>query len=234
MDTVRVFIVDDAPVWCEGLKTILSTEPGFLVVGTTGSVAEARVRVPALRPKVLILEIELASGDGLGLCRALAEAVPEMSILVMTMAPAEEMACETLAAGAKGYLSKRSAPSEVVRAVRAVARGQYVLEPGASKSLVSRLRQGESTAPTTASLSEREIEVLELLAQGCSNRAIAEKLFVSESTVRFHVHHLLQKLGCKNRTEAVIEGFRLGILGAPFRESAVSLSRRAAVARVGQ
>ncbi|MGW3629984.1 response regulator [Streptomyces sp. NPDC005122] len=205
---IRVFLLDDHEVVRRGLTDLLDAEPDISVVGDAGSVAQALVRGPALRPHVAVLDVRLPDGDGIGVCRELRSQMPELACLMLTSFDDEEALLDAIMAGAAGYVLKQIKGSDLVSAVRTVASGQSMLDPATTARLMRSLRAdpaGEPVlAPELAGLSPRERDILALIGDGLTNREIGKKLYLSEKTVKNHISRLLAKLGVQRRVQAAV------------------------------
>jgi DNA-binding NarL/FixJ family response regulator len=204
--TISVFLLDDHEIVRRGIAQLLETEDDVQVVGEAGTAAQALARVPALRPDVAILDIRLPDGDGVSVCRDIRSAVtPPPACLMLTSFSDDEALFGAIMAGASGYLLKQVAGIDLVGAVRTVAAGGSLLDPKATGLVLERLRRGEeSTDPKFESLSPQERRILELIADGLTNRQIGAELYLAEKTVKNYVSSLLHKLGFARRTEAAV------------------------------
>ncbi|MBZ6227103.1 response regulator [Streptomyces olivaceus] len=204
---VRVFLLDDHEVVRRGVRDLLDDEPGVTVVGEAGTVEQALVRVPALRPDVAVLDVRLPDGDGVGVCRELRSRMPELACLMLTSFDEEEALLDSIMAGAAGYVLKQIQGSDLVSAVRTVAAGQSLLDPSAATRLMARLRgeQAKEEAPDALpGLTDREREILALIGEGLTNRQIGQRLYLAEKTVKNHISRLLAKLGVERRIQAAV------------------------------
>lgn len=206
---IRVFLLDDHEVVRRGVRDMLDDEPDITVVGEAGTVEQALVRVPATRPQVAVLDIRLPDGDGVSVCRELRSGMPELACLMLTSFDDEEALLDSIMAGASGYVLKQIAGSDLVSAVRTVARGQSLLDPSATAKLMTRLRQGkeveaEAEPDALPGLTEREREILALIGEGLTNRQIGQRLYLAEKTVKNHISRLLAKLGVERRVQAAV------------------------------
>ncbi|MFJ3637897.1 response regulator [Streptomyces sp. NPDC090112] len=205
---IRVFLLDDHEVVRRGLRDLLDSEPGISVVGEAATAAQALARGPALRPDIAVLDVRLPDGDGISVCRALRSAMPSLACLMLTSFDDEDALLDAIMAGAAGYVLKQIKGSDLVRAVRTVAAGRSMLDPDTTARLMRSLREpGAGTEPRDdrlAPLSEREREVLELIGEGLTNRQIAERLHLSEKTVKNHISRILGKLGVERRVQAAV------------------------------
>jgi DNA-binding NarL/FixJ family response regulator len=201
---IRVFLLDDHEVVRRGVAELLDTEPDLEVVGEASSAAEALRRVPAVRPDVAVLDVRLPDGDGVTVCRELRSRLPDLRCLMLTSFADDDALFDAIMAGASGYVLKQIRGTDLVGAVRAVARGQSLLDPRTTARVLHRLRAHASTPDPRAGLSEQERTVLELIGEGLTNREIGERMFLAEKTVKNYVSHLLAKLGMHRRTQAAI------------------------------
>jgi len=209
MRPLRLLLVDDHAVVRIGLRTLLNDEPDMVVVGEAGSVADA-IRLNAqLQPDVVLLDVRLPDGSGIDACRAICRN-SESQVLVLTSYADDELVVEAIASGAAGYVLKQIGIEELLRAIRAVGAGDAVLDPQITVRVLKRVRQLErfSSASAFHDLSEREMQVLALVAKGKSNAEIAKELHLSATTVRNHVSVILSKLNLSNRIEAAIYAVR--------------------------
>ncbi|QIY67232.2 response regulator [Streptomyces sp. RPA4-2] len=204
---IRVFLLDDHEVVRRGLTDLLDTEPDISVVGDAGSVEQALVRGPALRPHVAVLDVRLPDGDGIGVCRELRSQMPDLACLMLTSFDDEEALLDAIMAGAAGYVLKQIKGSDLVSAVRTVASGQSMLDPTTTARLMRSLRAdpaGELTLAPELVYSPRERDILALIGDGLTNREIGKKLYLSEKTVKNHISRLLAKLGVQRRVQAAV------------------------------
>ena len=207
---IRVLIVDDHEVLASSLAKTLDTEPDLLSVGVAGSLEKAVALIRTTAPDVLLLDHRLPDGDGVAAIGRLRELRPSMAIIVLTANAAEHLMVAAIEAGVSGFLSKTRSLGEVTSAVRAAAVGEAVISPEMLARLLPRL--GGNGRVGAAALTEREREILGLIAQGLTNAAIAEQLVVSVNTVRNHVANLLGKLGARSKLEALSIAIREGLL----------------------
>ena len=201
---IRVLIVDDHPVVREGLAAMLSTQRDFLVVGEAGDGAEAEQKVGELSPDVVLMDLEMPRVDGPEAIRRIRASRPDARVLVLTAYDTDERILEAVQAGAQGYLLKGAPREELFRAIRVVNQGGSLLEPVVAHKLLGRMGQllSQREAPAEQ-LTERELEVLQLLVKGSRNKEIAAQLYITERTVKFHTSIIFQKLGVTNRSEAI-------------------------------
>ncbi len=208
---IRLLIVDDHPVVRDGLRGILEGSPDFEVVGEASNGAEAVTRALALRPDVVLMDLRMPDVDGVTAIKRLAELGVQARVLVLTTYDTDADVVPAIEAGATGYLLKDSPRSDLLRAVRAAVHGEAVLSPSVATRLLGQVR-GQTRAPAPEALSTRELDVLALIARGCSNRDAAVRLFISEATVKTHLLHIYAKLGVNDRAAAVAAGFERGLL----------------------
>jgi two-component system response regulator DevR len=201
---VTVFLVDDHEVVRRGLIDLLGADPELNVVGEAGSVAEALARIPPLRPDVAVLDVRLPDGNGIELCRELLSRLPDLRCLILTSFTSDEAMLDAILAGASGYIVKDIKGMELAHAVKEVGAGRSLLDNRAAAALMSKLR-GAATKPDPLSgLSEQERTLLSLLAEGLTNKQIADRMFLAEKTVKNYVSRLLAKLGMERRTQAAV------------------------------
>ena len=212
-DPIRLMIVDDHPVVRDGLTGIFSADPGFEVIAEAANGADAVRRARALKPDVILMDLRMPEMDGVSAIRTLAGEQIDVQVLVLTTYDSDTDVRPAIEAGATGYLLKDAPRDELLRAVRAAARGEAVLSPAVASRLIAQVR-----APTEDQLSDRELEVLTLVARGTTNRETAARLFISEATVKTHLLHIYAKLGVSDRAAAVAEGFNRGLLRPEKRQ----------------
>jgi two-component system, NarL family, response regulator LiaR len=210
---IRVLLADDHAIVRSGVRALLATEPDIEVVGMAGDGAEAVVQAEALRPDVILMDLVMPKLSGIEATQQITARLPGTRILVLTSFAADENVFPAIKAGALGYLLKDSGPEDLVKAIRQVYRGDPSLEPSIARKLLSELSHPpkEKQPLTTDPLTERELEVLRLVAQGLSNKEIAAKLSVSELTARTHVSNILSKLHLASRTQAALYALQKGI-----------------------
>jgi DNA-binding NarL/FixJ family response regulator len=209
---IRLLIVDDHPVVRDGLRGMFSGDDGFEVLGAAADGLEAVTLAEAVRPDVVLMDLRMPGMDGVTAIGRLAERGVAAKVLVLTTYDTDSDVVPAIAAGATGYLLKDAPREELLRAVRAAARGESVLSPSVATRLVGQVR-----SPAREPLSQRELEVLGLVARGHTNRDAAARLFVSEATVKTHLLHIYAKLGVNDRAAAVAVAFERGLL-TPGRE----------------
>ncbi len=211
--TTRLVIVDDHAIIRQGLRTMLEREQELVVVAEAGTALEAREAVREHRPDVVLLDLKLGEDDdaGLSVCRQLTADDPSVRVLVLTTFLNERLVVEAIRSGAKGYVLKDVDADALVRSIRAVQAGESAFDSHAA-AVVVRSMSGEGARDVAVSFTARESEVVRLLAHGLSNRQIGQTLFISETTVKFHVHNVMEKLGVKRRAEVVYRSGQLGLL----------------------
>ena len=216
-DAIRVMICDDHALFRRGLIMVLESEDGIEVVGEAEDGDDAIARVGDLAPDVILMDVRMPRVTGIEATRAIAEAVPTAKILMLTVSDEEDDLYEAIKAGATGYLLKEISIEEVATAVRAVMSGQSLISPAMASKLLTEFtslakKADERQAVPTPRLTDRELEVLKLVAQGMSNREIATDLYISENTVKNHVRNILEKLHLHSRMEAVVYAVREKLL----------------------
>jgi NarL family two-component system response regulator LiaR len=207
---IRLLIADDHHIVRKGIKVLLATEKDMQVVGEAENGAEAVEKAAALEPDVILMDIVMPEMDGIEATRKITAARPESRILVLTSFAADDKVFPAVKAGALGYLLKDSTPEQLLEAIRQVHRGEPSLEPAIARKVLQELSR-PAGKPTSEPLTEREMEVLRLIAQGMSNKEIASKIFVAEWTVRSHVSNILGKLHLASRTQAALYALRAGL-----------------------
>ena len=217
MSAVRVLVVDDQALFREALATLLGARPEVEVVGEAGDGHQALERAAALQPDVVLMDLHMPVLDGIAATRRLTVEQPGVRVLALTTFDDDEDVFAALRAGALGYLLKDVSSDRLVEAVLSAARGESVLQPSVAAKVVARFAQLDDAPrsrpqPLVVPLSERELDVLRLLADGCSNREIATALFLAEGTVKNHVTNLLGKLGARDRTQAALRARALDLL----------------------
>jgi DNA-binding NarL/FixJ family response regulator len=215
---IRVLLVDDQALFREGLETLLSVHKDITVVGQASNGQEALEVVATVRPDVVLMDVRMPILNGVGATRRLKKALPQCRVIVLTTFDDDEYVFDALRAGAVGYLLKDVASAQLVEAIRATARGESILQPSVAAKVITEFTRVSSmlppaqTEPLIEPLSERESEILGLIATGASNREIADQLFIAEGTVKNHVTHILGKLGVRDRTQAALKARELGLL----------------------
>jgi two-component system, NarL family, response regulator DevR len=206
---VRVFLLDDHEVVRRGVRELLEAGDGLVVVGEAGTADEALRRIPCTAPDVAVLDVRLPDGDGVEVCREIRARHPEVSCLMLTSFADDEALFDSIMAGASGYVLKQVRGTDLVDSVRRVAEGQSLLDPHVTARVLERLRRGSQEDERGVHLTDQEHRILDLLAEGLTNRQIGERLGLAEKTVKNYVSNLLTKLGMHRRTEAAVYGARL-------------------------
>ena len=212
-DSIRVLIADDHAIVREGLRWLISTEPGMELVGEAADGVEAVERTHALQPDVILLDLVMPHKNGIEAIGEIKEENPDARILVLTSFAEDNKVFSAIKAGAQGYLLKDASPRELLQAIRNVHQGEHTIHPIIAQKLMRELQRPPQSdlPPTEEPLTEREVEVLRLIARGLSNQQIAETLVISERTARTHVGNILSKLHLANRTQAALYALREGL-----------------------
>ncbi|GCE25510.1 DNA-binding response regulator [Dictyobacter alpinus] len=204
MARIRLMIVDDHEVVRLGMRAAFELEPDIHVVGEASNGAEALAKISVLMPEVILMDVRMEKMGGIEACREIRSEHPQIAVLMITSYPDDEAVTASILAGASGYLLKNVSRTELLKAVRQVAIGQSLLQPESSQKAITQMNSlaSHSTSIPGNDLTEREREVLALIARGYTNKQIAEALYLSEKTARNHVSHILEKLGLSRRSEA--------------------------------
>ena len=217
-EPVRVLVVDDQELFRRGLTMLLAAEAGIEVVGEAGDGDEGAALAESVAPDVVLLDIRMPKRSGLEACSTIKQSVPSAKIIMLTVSDEEADLYEAVKSGASGYLLKDSSIEEVSQAVRVVADGQSLISPSMAVKLIDEFKQmsrPERESPGGLRLTDRELEVLRLVARGLNNREVAKQLFISENTVKNHVRNILEKLQLHSRMEAVMYAVREKLLDIP-------------------
>jgi len=217
-EPTRVLVVDDQELFRRGIVMLLESDAGIEVVGEAGDGVQAIDLAVSTAPDVVLLDVRMPKRSGIEACTAIKEAVPTTKILMLTMSDEEADLYEAVKSGASGYLLKDSSLDEVANAVRVVAEGQSLISPSMAVKLIDEFKQmakAEREHVPGLRLTERELEVLRLVARGLNNREISQQLFISENTVKNHVRNILEKLQLHSRMEAVMYAVREKLLDLP-------------------
>jgi DNA-binding NarL/FixJ family response regulator len=208
-DSLRVFLLDDHEVVRRGLRELLEAEGDIEVVGESGLAHEAAARIPALRPHVAVLDARLPDGSGIDTCREVRSVDPDIKALILTSYDDDEALFAAILAGASGYVLKQIGGTDLVDAVRRVAAGQSLIDPSLTAKVLDRVRNGPEQHAELAALTDQERKILALVAEGLTNRQIAERMFLAEKTVKNYVSSILSKLGLERRTQAAVLASKL-------------------------
>jgi two-component system, NarL family, response regulator DevR len=208
-EQIRVFLVDDHEVVRRGVRNILDAEADIDVVGEAGTMASALTRVAALRPNVAVLDVRLPDGDGVSVCREIRSTLPGTACLMLTSYGDDQALLGAIIAGAAGYVQKQAPAPELVSAIRAVAAGQSTLDAHAAERVMARLRERMADVDPLSALSDQEKRVLDLIAEGLTNRQIADRMYLAEKTAKNYVSSVLTKLGMQRRSQAAAFAARL-------------------------
>ena len=217
MKAIKILLVDDQPLFREGLRTLLSVQPDFEVVGEAGNGEEAISLAHKLLPSVVLMDLQMPVLDGVAATRRLHQELPDCRVIVLTTFDDDEMVFDGLRAGAIGYLLKDAPSEKLGEAVRSAARGESFLQPSVAAKVVAEFarltnKPAMNSRALVEPLSDRELEILSLIADGASNREIAGTLFLAEGTVKNHVTNILGKLGVRDRTQAALKARDTGLI----------------------
>lgn len=203
-DPIRVFLLDDHEIVRRGVRELIDGEPDLVVAGEAGTAEEALARIPASRPDVALLDVRLGASSGVEVCRDVRSRNPEIACIMLTSFADDDALLDSVVAGAAGYVLKQVRGSELVTQIRAAAAGRDLLAPEVVEAVRRRLRVGPHEDPRLAALTGQERKIVDLLADGLSNREIGERLFLSEKTVKNYMSNVLLKLGMTRRTEVAV------------------------------
>jgi DNA-binding NarL/FixJ family response regulator len=207
--SIRVFLLDDHEIVRRGVRELLEANDDIEVVGEAATAAEGVSRIPPAEPDVAIIDMRLPDGNGVEVCREVRSIDATIQCLILTSFSDDEALFDSIMAGAAGYLLKQIKGTDLVDAVRRVASGQSLLDPSVTARVLERLRSGPKEDPRLARLTDQERKILDLIAEGLTNRQIGERLFLAEKTVKNYVSNLLAKLGMERRTEAAVFATKL-------------------------
>ena len=215
-DVIRVIIVDDESLVRAALRVFLESADGFELVGEADNGADAVTLVRAVKPDVVLMDVQMPTMDGIEATRRLTQEFPGIKVVALTTFSAERVIVPMLSAGASGYLVKDTSPDRILDAARLAHEGGYVLSPRVAKELISSVQTGDARTPRSLGrdeeLTDRELEVVTLLAQGMSNAEIAAAMFVSEATVKSHLGRITAKWGVRDRIQVLIRAAELGLV----------------------
>ena len=209
--TIRILIVDDHAIVRKGIRALLSTERDIQVIGEAGDGAEAVIQAQTLRPDVILMDLVMPKTDGIEATKQITAQQPGARILVLTSFAADDKVFPAIKAGALGYLLKDTKPEDLVQAIHQVYRGEPSLEPSIARKVLTELSTPQQKPLSPDPLTERELDILRLIAQGRSNKEIAEELVITEMTVRTHVSNVLGKLHLASRTQAALYALKEGL-----------------------
>ncbi len=201
---VKVFLVDDHEVVRRGLIDLLSADPDLEIVGEAGSVAQAMARIPAAKPDVAVLDVQLPDGNGVELCRDLLSVLSDLRCLMLTSYTSDEAMLDAVLAGASGYVVKDIKGMQLAQAVKDVGAGRSLLDNRAAAALMAKLRGATQRSDPLSGLTDQERSLLTLLGEGLTNKQIADRMFLTEKTIKNYVSRLLAKLGMERRTQAAV------------------------------
>lgn len=210
--TIRILIADDHAIVRQGLRTLISSEEGLELVDEAANGSEAVEKVLRLRPDVILLDLVMPGKSGLEAIIEIKQSFPEARILVLTSFTEDDKVFSAIKAGALGYLLKDTLPDELLKSIQAIYRGEPSMSPAIARKLMREISQPSNLPPADEPLTEREIEVLKLLALGLANQDIAARLTISEWTVRTHIRNILNKLHLANRLQAALYAVREGLV----------------------
>ncbi len=206
---IRVFLLDDHEIVRRGLADLINLESDMEVVGEASSKEEAMHRIPASRPTVAVLDVRLPDGTGVEVCRDIRSDLPDVRCLMLTSYSDDEALFDAIMAGASGYVLKEIRGTDLITAIRQVAEGKSLLDPGATQRVLDRLREGENQDQRLLGLSDQERRILILIGDGLTNRQIGESMHLAEKTIKNYVSSLLSKLGMERRTQAAALAARM-------------------------
>ncbi|HUI47712.1 MAG TPA: response regulator transcription factor [Acidimicrobiia bacterium] len=207
--SIRVFLLDDHEVVRRGVKDLLEAQDDIEIVGEAATAADGLARIPATKPDVAVVDMRLPDGNGVEVCREVRSIDGSIQCVILTSFSDDEALFDSIMAGAAGYLLKQIKGTDLVDAVRRVASGQSLLDPSVTARVLERLRSGPEEDPRLARLTDQERKILDLIAEGLTNRQIGERMFLAEKTVKNYVSNLLAKLGMERRTEAAVFATKL-------------------------
>jgi DNA-binding NarL/FixJ family response regulator len=212
VEAITILIVDDHPVVREGIGAMLKREADFKIVGEASNGAEAVKKARELLPDVILMDLRMPEMDGVEAITRIKEATPDIKFIILTTYSDDEYIFKGIAAGARAYLLKDAPRDELFKAIRAVSRGESLIQPVVASRILDKLAELSRKGPAAETLSDREIEVLNLMAKGVSNKDIADQLSITQSTVKTHITSIFQKLNVTTRTEAVTTALKRGII----------------------
>ncbi|MFZ5821671.1 MAG: response regulator [Chloroflexota bacterium] len=208
---IHVLVVDDHPVVRRGIKSLLAEEEGIEVIGEAVNGKDALEKLQTLKPDVILMDLVMPEMNGIEAIERITAAYPDARILVMTSFAADDKVFPSIKAGALGYILKDSDPEDLLRMIRQVHRGELSIHPTIARKVIQELNRPAQEPLTPSPLTEREVEILQLIAQGIENKEIARQLFLRDATVRTHVSNILSKLQLANRVQATLYALRTGL-----------------------
>jgi DNA-binding NarL/FixJ family response regulator len=208
---ISVFLLDDHEIVRRGVRELIEAEPGLSVIGEASTAEEALQRIPAVRPDVAVLDVRLPDGSGVEVCREVRSQLPGLACLMLTSFSDDDALFEAIMAGASGYVLKQIRGNDLVTAIRRVARGESLLDPTVTTKVLHRLRHPSEEDERLAKLTPQERRILDLIAEGATNRQIGPELHLAEKTVKNYVSNMLMKLGMSRRTEAAVFAVKAGV-----------------------
>ena len=230
MSTLRVFLIDDHDIVRKGVRALLESEGDIEIVGEASTLADARRLLPVLQPRVVVLDTQLPDGSGIDLCRELRSLSPDSRALVLTLDDSEESIVAAMHAGAVGYVLKQVEAGSLLSAVRTIASGHSLIDPVLARRMITWMEQATDAPAELAGLTDQQLRILSLLAEGLTNKEIGSRLYLAEKTVKNHVTRILAKLGVQRRTQAALlasilheDPARLGTLRGELRARGVEL-----------
>jgi DNA-binding NarL/FixJ family response regulator len=209
VSTLRVFLIDDHDIVRKGVRALLESEGDIEIVGEASTIADARRLIPGLLPRVVVLDTHLPDGSGIDLCRDLRTLAPDSRALVLTSDDAEESIVAAMHAGAVGYVLKQVEATSLLSAVRTIASGHSLIDPVLARRMITWMEQGNEAPTELSGLTDQQLRILTLLAEGLTNKEIGSRLYLAEKTVKNHVTRILAKLGVQRRTQAALLASRL-------------------------
>jgi DNA-binding NarL/FixJ family response regulator len=212
VDAIKILIADDHPVVREGLIAMLSREADFQVVGEAKDGLEALNKSKELSPDVVLMDLRMPEMDGVEAMRQIRSAMPDIKFIILTTYSDDDYIFSGIEAGARAYLLKDAPREDLFKAIRSVSRGESLIQPVVASKLLDRFSQLSRRTPSGDELSERELEVLCLMAKGAANKEISAELSIAQSTVKTHITNIFQKLGVNDRTEAVTQALKKGLI----------------------
>jgi DNA-binding NarL/FixJ family response regulator len=212
VEPIKILIADDHPYVREGLLSMLKRERDFTVVGEAGNGVEAVNKVKELSPDVILMDLRMPEMDGVEAMNQIREIKPDTKFVILTTYSDDDYIFRGIEAGARAYLLKDAPREELFKAIRAVHRGESLIQPVVASKVLDRLTELSRRSPSSEELSDRELEVLQLMAKGAANKEIGAALHISQSTVKTHISSIFQKMGVNDRTSAVTEALKKGII----------------------